>query len=386
MTIIPEASMQLYLHLPFCRRKCRYCDFVSWSGREARMPDYARRVIREAEQRADSLGPQSVGTVFVGGGTPSLLPADLMTDLLRGVFRFFPPEEGAEFTVEANPGTLTPAWLEAVRAAGCNRLSMGLQAVQPKLLETLGRIHTAEEAAASVRMAREAGFDNLNLDLIFGIPGQTREMWRESLEFALSLAPEHLSCYGLIPEEGTPLKADLDAGRLVLPDEDEERAMYDDTLRVLAEAGFVQYEISNFAKPGRACRHNIGYWKRKPYLGLGLAAASCFLAEDGGCVRETNPAGWEAYAQVVDENAPRERETVTPEDAKFETLMLGLRMTRGVSEKDYEETFGESVAVRYGSRLESLRQRGLLEQEDGCWRLTRRGMDIQNSVLVELMD
>ena len=350
------------------------------------MPDYVRRVIREAERRAETLGPRSADTVFVGGGTPSVLPPALMTELLQGVFRVFPPRQDAEFTVEANPGTLTPEWLDAVRGMGCNRLSMGLQAAQPELLNTLGRIHTAEDAAASVRMAREAGFQNLSLDLIFGIPGQTREMWRESLGFALSLSPEHLSCYGLIPEEGTPLKADLDTGRLSLPDEDEERAMYDDTLRILSNAGFIQYEISNFAKPGYACRHNIGYWTRKPYLGLGLAAASCFLTENGGCVRETNPSVWEDYALVVDEKAPREQETVSPGDAQFETLMLGLRMTKGVSEKDYEAAFGEPISARYGTKLESLRERGLLEYENGCWRLTRRGMDIQNSVLVELME
>ena len=378
--------MELYLHIPFCRRKCRYCDFASYAGREDRIPGYVSQVIGEAAQRAAELGPQPVETVFIGGGTPSLLPPAELARLLDGVFRFFPPSPDAEFTSEANPGTLTPAWLETAVSLGLNRLSLGMQAAQPELLALLGRIHSAAQVTESVRLARAAGIRNLSLDLMFGLPGQTPEQWRETLETAFSLEPEHLSCYGLIPEEGTPLKADLDGGRLVLPDEDEERAMYDDTLRVLAEAGFAQYEISNFAKPGRACRHNIGYWTRKPYLGLGLAAASCFPSEGGGCVRETNPSGWEAYARVVDENAPRERETVTPEDARFETLMLGLRMTRGVSEKDYEETFGESVAVRYGSRMESLRQRGLLEHEDGCWRLTRRGMDIQNSVLVELMD
>ena len=162
--------------------------------------------------------------------------------------------------------------------------------------------------------------------------------------------------------------------------------MYDDTLKLLAKAGFIQYEISNFAKPGHACCHNIGYWTRQPYLGLGLAAASCFPIADGGCVRETNPSGWEDYALVVDEHAPREVEPVLPEDAQFEALMLGLRMTQGVSEKEYETVFGESISVRYGSRLHRLAERGLLEHEDGFWRLTRRGMDIQNSVLVELME
>ena len=379
-------AMQLYIHIPFCARKCRYCDFASFAGRGDAMADYAEQAVREAEMRAETLGPQPVDTVYVGGGTPSILPPELMTFLLRGVFRVFPPAEGAEFTIEANPGTLTPAWLRAARELGCSRLSMGLQAAQPAILRTLGRIHTAEEAAASVRMAREAGFTDLNLDLMFGIPGQTRADWRETLDFALSLQPAHLSCYGLIPEEGTPLKDDLDAGRLTLPDEEDERRMYDDAIAVLAAAGFAQYEISNFALPGHACRHNIGYWTRVPYLGLGLAAASLLRFPDGTERRETNPADFAAYAAVLNGERPRETETVSRAEAQFETLMLGLRMTAGVSDADYRAAFGEPPEQRYGARLESLRRRGLLDRREGRWTLTRRGMDLMNTALVELMD
>ena len=378
--------MELYLHLPFCVRKCRYCDFASWAGAEDRMADYLSQMAREAERRADELGPQPAETVFIGGGTPSVVSADLLTGLLCRVFSFFTPIRGAEFTAEANPGTLTPAWLEAMRSAGCNRLSMGLQASQPALLRTLGRIHSAEDAAVSVRMARAAGFRNISLDLIFGIPGQTPDIWRDTLAFALSLEPEHLSCYGLIPEEGTPLKRDLDEGRLTLPPEDDERRMYDLAIETLARAGYAQYEISNFARPGFECRHNIGYWTRVPYLGLGLSAASLLPADGGTWRRETNPADWEGYSSVVNGDAPRDTETVDRADAQFETMMLGLRMNRGVREDEYMAAYGEPVTARWGFRLESLRGRGLLDHADGCWRLTRRGMDIQNSILVELMD
>mgnify|MGYP002626475602 CR=1 FL=1 len=376
--------MELYLHIPFCRQKCRYCDFASWSGEDARIGTYLRQLAQEARTRANEIGGQTVDTVFIGGGTPSVIPSDLLTKALGDVFAFFPPAEGAEFTVEANPGTLTAEWLSAIKKAGCNRLSMGLQVIQPQLLTTLGRIHTADAAALSVRMARDAGFDNLNLDLIFGVPGQTMAMWRETLDFALSLKPEHLSCYGLIPEEGTPLMADLEAGRLCLPDEQAERDMYDTAIETLRSAGLGQYEISNFARPGRECRHNIGYWTGVPYLGLGLSAAS-YLPMDGDTwLRETNPGGWDEYAGIASGCLRRSAETVTPEASQFETMMLGLRMNRGVSEAFFQARHGVTMA-RWESELNSLQARGLMERVDGAWRLTRRGMDIQNSILVELL-
>ena len=378
--------MELYLHIPFCRSKCRYCDFASWAGREDSMETYAGMVIREARRRAEQIGGQAAETVYIGGGTPSVRPPRVMRRLLEGVFAYFPPAPGCEFTSEANPGTLTPAWLDVMTDLGMNRLSLGMQAAQDGILAALGRIHGAGEVASSVAAARSAGIRNLSLDLMFGIPGQTEDMWRETLAAAVALAPEHLSCYGLIPEEGTPMKADLDSGVLRLPDEDAERRMYDDAIRFLDRNGYTQYEISNFSVSGFECRHNIGYWTRVPYLGLGVSAASCLPGADDACVRQTNPADWEGYARAAEENGPRVSETVTREDARFETLMLGLRMTRGVPEDAYEAAFGEPVAARYGARLESLRARGLLAHKDGCWRLTRRGMDIQNSILVELMD
>ncbi len=382
--------MEIYLHIPFCGSKCRYCDFASWPGQEALMPAYVEAVCTEAQAMAEAWPDTQAETVFIGGGTPSILPPELLDRLLEGVLHRFPLAPGAEFTSEANPGTLTAAWLETAVRRGVNRLSMGMQAFQPELLRMLGRRHSFADVQASVRLARDAGIRSLNLDLMFGLPGQTEADWSETLEAALSLEPEHLSCYGLIPEEGTPLMADLEAGRLSLPDEDTERAMYDTAIRRLRAAGFAQYEISNFARPGFACRHNIGYWKRVPYIGLGLGAASLLppRAEDAGSVRTANPATLPDYLAMVERRdwSMRASETVSPADARFESMMLGLRMTEGVSEAAFQAMHGVSLGSVYGPRLRSLAERGLVEHTDGCWRLTRRGMDIQNSILVELME
>lgn len=379
--------MELYIHIPFCRQKCRYCDFASWAGQENMMDAYVDALLREADAMAAYAKDTPVQTVYIGGGTPSILPADLLKRLLSGLGKRFILAPGMEFTSEANPGTLTHDWLEAALEGGVNRLSLGMQAVQPELLRMLGRIHSFADVESSVRLARQMGVENLNLDLMFGLPGQTVDMWRDTLDAALSQGVEHLSCYGLIPEDGTPLKRDLDAGRLVLPDEEDERRMYDDTLAILAGQGFVQYEISNFARPGRACLHNIGYWKRVPYIGLGASAAS-FLPTKSGGLRLTNPAGIRDYIAMVDEQAWRRRERISllPEDARFESLMLGLRMTDGVSEKAFKAMHGLTLEDYCGETLRQQERRGLMAHRDGYWALTRRGMDVQNAILVEILE
>ncbi len=379
--------MELYIHLPYCRQKCRYCDFASYAGQEGTMAAYVDALLHEADVMAVNAKDTPIQTVFIGGGTPSTLPAPLLKKLLDGLRERFLLPADIEFTSEANPGAFTPEWLEAALSGGVNRLSLGMQAFQPELLRTLGRIHTYEDVAHSVQLARQMGISNLSVDLMFGLPGQTPEMWLETLDAALSLDVEHLSCYGLIPEDGTPLKRDLDAGHLTLPEEDDERRMYDDTLRILAEQGFEQYEISNFAKPGRACRHNIGYWTRVPYIGLGASAAS-FLPTRSGGLRLTNPAGIRDYIAMVDAHAwrRRDRTSLMPEDARFETLMLGLRMTQGVSETAFAAMHGLSLDAYCGETLRQQEQRGLLVHREGFWALTRRGMDVQNAILVEILE
>ncbi len=376
--------MELYIHIPYCRQKCRYCDFASYAGKDATMAPYVEALLAEAAALPFD-GP--LATAFLGGGTPSLLPPQLLSRLLTGLHGLYTFPAGMEFTAEANPGTLTMDWLHAATEGGVNRLSMGMQASQPGLLRTLGRIHSQKQVVQSVQLARQAGIGSISLDLMFGLPGQTPEMWHETLEAALALNPQHLSCYGLIPEEGTHLMGDLEAGRLALPDEDDERRMYDDALITLEKHGFRQYEISNFALPGYECRHNIGYWQQVPYIGLGASAAS-LLQSGTGFIRTSNPPDIAAYTAMVQSRdwTHREITPISPEDAKFETLMLGLRMTEGVAEADFAALHGTPLSSYCGDTLRSLERRHLLAHAEGRWFLTRRGMDVQNAILVEIME
>ena len=378
--------MELYIHIPFCKSKCCYCDFASWADQEQRIPAYVDAVLAEAAMRPCD---EEVDTVFLGGGTPSILPAEQLERLLTGIRSRYQVRADAEFTSEANPGTLTEAWLDAASAGGVNRISLGMQAAQPELLRKLGRIHTFAQVESSVEMCRRRGITNLNLDLMFGLPGQTEAEWLETLQAALALHPTHLSCYGLIPEEGTFLWEKLNSGAWHLPDEDEERAMYDQAIRRLGEHGFAQYEISNFALPGYECRHNIGYWRQEPYIGLGASAASMRVTgrHPFACERTTNPRGIPAYLNMISSGTitPAEREAVAGVDARFETIMLGLRMTEGVPERLFQQLHGAAIGEIYGNLPDRLQARGLLEHRDGYWRLTRRGMDIQNSILVEFL-
>ncbi len=382
--------MELYVHIPFCKQKCRYCDFASWAGMADRMDSYADLLLEEAEQQK-GLMKGGAETVYIGGGTPSLLPSPLLRRLISGLRSVLGISPDAEFTMEANPGTVTETWLRAARSCGVNRLSLGVQAFQDHLLAVLGRIHRFREAEETVRAARKAGFANLSLDLMFGLPGQTEAEWRETLEAALALNPEHISAYGLIPEEGTPLEAELSSGRLTLPDPASERNMYADAKALLGKHGYSPYEVSNFAKSGYECRHNLGYWKQVPYLGLGVSAASMtgLKKEEAGIsyTRLNNPRNYTAYESMIREGKPaREEMTVSPAEARFETLMLGLRLYRGVREEDFLRLHGITLEEYRGPVLHALEKEGLLCRGEGRWFLTERGMDIQNSVLVELMD
>ena len=263
--------MELYIHIPFCKQKCRYCAFVSFAGQESEKEKYVKLLLKEAENRKNEF-KDNIQTIFIGGGTPSLLTPEQLTHLAAGLFNRLPAEKVEEFTIEANPGTVTKQWISAAVNSGMNRLSLGMQAYQPEILSILGRIHKYDDVVASVKLARSFGIENINIDLIFGIPGQTLNLWKETLKAALELDPVHISAYGLIPEENTPLNKDLESGVLMLPDPDLEREMYDTAISELSKHGMIQYEVSNFAKPGFECRHNIGYRKQLPYVGLGLSA------------------------------------------------------------------------------------------------------------------
>jgi oxygen-independent coproporphyrinogen III oxidase len=366
----------LYVHVPFCVSKCVYCDFASYSGREADVPRYVDAVVREIARRGAETGHPRADTIFLGGGTPSLLDGDQVTRILGALFDAFLIEPRAEITCECNPGTLTTPFAETLRTAGVNRLSVGAQAAQPRLLRLLGRIHDWQQVIACVETARLAGLENINLDLMFGLPTQTAADVRETLEAAMALQPTHVSYYGLIVEEGTPIYRDITAGKLALPDEEAEREMYELARRTLAEHGLQQYEISNFARPGCKCRHNVGCWTRVPYLGFGCAAHSFF----DEC-RTMNPSNLDAYMTGEEPKT----EHISREEARFESMMLGLRMTRGVKDEDFTRVHGLSIREAFGEKLDKPIAAGLLEWDEGALRLTRLGMDLQNSVLVDLM-
>lgn len=367
----------LYVHIPFCARKCAYCDFASWAGREADMGRYIEALCGEIAARGAACGHPGADTVFFGGGTPSLLPPEMYLRVSRALRENFDIQPGAEWTAECNPGTLTADFAGALRESGCNRLSMGMQAAQPGLLRTLGRIHDLDGVRQAAAIAREAGIGNLNLDLMLGLPGQTAADMAETLDAALSLAPDHVSCYALIVEEGTPLHEWVEQKKVILPDEDAERGLYELCRDTLEKNGFYQYEISNFARPGRECRHNVNCWRREDYLGFGCAAHSLWREE-----RRANPRELDDYLAG---KAP-EIERILPADARFEYMMLGLRLTKGVREADFAERFGEPLWTVYGPRLAPALRDGLVCREDGRISLTRRGMDVMNSVLVALMD
>ena len=366
----------LYIHIPFCSRKCGYCDFPSFEGRMGQRARYMGHLLQELAQQGAALGRPSVDSVYIGGGTPSLLNPGQMAALLAAVRASFDLTADCEISCEANPTSLTPGWLQALRAGGVNRLSLGAQSADEGLLRVLQRQHTWRHVVRAVSMARAAGFDNLNLDLMLGVPTQTPRMWADTLEAALQLEPEHLSCYGLIVEEGTRMAAMVAAGEWVLPEPEDERAMYQHTLERLAQAGYQQYEISNFAKPGKACRHNINCWRRVDYLGVGSAAHSLMGAE-----RWCNPATLDDYLA----GAPREVQAVAPQDAMFESVMLGLRMTQGVDTQAFEARHGRSFDAVFGQRAQPSLAAGLTEWTDGHLRLTRRGMDVMNTVLLDFM-
>ncbi len=375
--------LALYVHIPFCEAKCVYCDFASFAGKKARIPAYLSALEAELLAQASAIGARTVRSVFFGGGTPTLLSGAQVAALMSAVRACFPLAADAEITMEGNPGTLRAADVAGYRAAGVNRVSLGAQAAQPRLLAALGRIHRWRDVEAGVALLRAEGFDNINLDLMFGLPGQRDADWRETLDAALALAPEHLSCYGLQVEEGTPLAARIAAGEgEPLPDEDAERAMYAEARRAAAQAGLEQYELSNFAKPGRACRQNLTYWRRGDYLGIGSAAHSLV-----GDVRWGNTPDLDAYLAALREGASpaAERGEIDAEEARFEAVMLGLRLTQGVSLVEFAARYGATAEAVWGAKLEALIRDGLLERSAGWLRLTDRGMDVQNAVLVELM-
>ncbi|MCD8154670.1 MAG: radical SAM family heme chaperone HemW [Clostridiales bacterium] len=373
-----QRKLELYVHIPFCVKKCDYCDFLSAPAGRMEQEAYFQALMKEI-QASSSLGKDfQVTSVFFGGGTPSLPDARWIVQVMECIKESFWAAPDAEITIEANPGTLTPEKLEAYRACGISRLSLGLQSVRNQELLSLGRIHTFEDFLESWKRVRAAGFSNVNVDLMFGIPDQTMKGWEESLRTVARLGPEHISAYSLIVEEGTPFAK----RKLCLPDEDTEYEMYENTAAILREYGYKQYEISNYAREGFVCRHNVGYWKREDYLGLGLGASS-FL----NGVRFSNTRDMGEYLSLCGqpELLHREVQRITREDGMAEFMFLGLRMTGGISRKEFQESFGCPLEEVYGPVLEKYEKLGLLAGEGDRVFFTREGIHVSNTVMAEFL-
>ncbi|MEW6221068.1 MAG: radical SAM family heme chaperone HemW [Thermodesulfobacteriota bacterium] len=373
----------LYLHVPFCLAKCPYCAFRSQPYQAAAGRRYLAAVAAEIAlwRRHPLVRDCRFASLFVGGGTPTVLGLAL-PELLAACRQSFRLESGAEVTVEANPNTVDPGLLAALRRAGANRLSLGAQSLDNGELTQLGRSHDRTQVLAATAMAREAGFANLNLDLMYGLPGQSERSWQDSLEAAIALAPAHLAVYELTAEPGTPFAARVAAGQLRLPAEDRRLAMDGLAQDLLAAAGFERYEIANYARPGYACRHNLGYWANGPYLGLGPGAVSCLAG-----VRFENEGDLDRYCRrALAGSAPVARGEALTRGARFrETVILGLRRLGGVDGRELARRFGLSLETVYGPTLAALVEQGLLIREGEGLRLSAAGLPVANQVLAELV-
>jgi len=415
MTIHKPAA--LYMHIPFCRSRCAYCDFNTYAGLEELIPAYVTAVCREIEVAGERWGRLTVPTIYFGGGTPSLLPLDLVRELFQVARSRFYVSDDAEITLEANPGTVTVGYLRGLRSLGVNRLSLGVQSAHDDELRLLGRIHTWAEAVEAVEWAREAGFANLNLDLIFGLPAQTLARWHQTLEAALRLSPEHLSLYCLSVEEGTPLERRIASGALPAADEDLAAEMYELAEEMLAEAGYFHYEISNWAKANPksqtpnykpqkwwpepetrslkhetlseevspyVCRHNLTYWRNEPWLGVGAGAHSWLGGRRWANVR--HPREYIAACGTSCQLVPhQEVEEIDRRKEMGETMMLGLRLAEGVRDTRFQARFGRGLEQVFGAELAELQDLGLLEWNGRVTRLTARGRLVGNYVFAHFV-
>lgn len=409
-----EKTLELYLHIPFCKQKCLYCDFLSGPGGQETVDAYVEALERQICSEAGNYRDYEVTTIFWGGGTPSLLRAEQIARLMGAVRKGFSVREDAEITLESNPGTLDFEKLQGYRRAGINRLSMGLQSADDSELRALGRIHDYAVFEQNFRQAREAGFENINVDLMSALPGQSTASWERTLRKAASLGAEHISAYSLMIEEGTPFWERYGEGEkpeetgggcgvrqeiLALPTEEDERRMYERTQEILREYGYHRYEISNYAKEGRECRHNIGYWQRVNYLGLGLGASSLvenvrwrmtsemeeylrFWGSSGGSSKKDSCA-----AHTRRQDCREEVQELSVPEQMEEFMFLGLRLTDGISTEEFEAQFGRRFLEIYGKAAKKLEAEGLIvfDEERKRMKLTAYGTDVSNYALAQFL-
>ncbi len=386
---ISEPPGGIYVHIPFCRSKCPYCSFASFPDPGKKMRNrYMEALRQQAEAMAANpwTRTRSFRSLFIGGGTPSIVAAGKMAALVAALLEMFDFSPGRgrepEVSMEANPNSVNAAMLDRLRQAGVNRLSIGVQSFSDAMLQKIGRVHSGAEAVSAVKLARAAGFDNINLDLMYGLPGQDIATWEETLQEAVRLKPEHISAYELTIEPGTPFAALTERGELALPGEEETLAMYDRGRKALAARGYSHYEISNYARAGFACIHNVNYWENNSYLGLGSGAVSCFSGVR--LKNEENPGRF--VGMVHAGRLPFIEGEFLPLAARFrETVIMGLRMTAGISISRLEQQFGMTPQQHYGTTLQGLVEGGLLQEEAGRLRLTEAGLRLANRVMAQLV-
>ena len=405
-----KRELELYVHIPFCVKKCAYCDFLSAPAGEREIHAYTDALIHEIRARGENHKDYRVRTVFLGGGTPSVLSGGDAARIFRALKKSFDIAENPEITLEVNPGTVTEEKTAAWKNAGINRISIGLQSVNDRELKMLGRIHTFREFLNTWKLVRRAGINNVSIDLISAIPGQTVQSWERTLRTVAELGPEHISAYSLIIEEGTPFYTLYGDGKEKagdssfppLPDEDEEREIYQRTASVLNEYGYHRYEISNYAREGYECRHNLGYWERKEYLGLGLGASSLirecrfhntadmekymYVYGSGGKAAEGEENSACSCMKTEEQNSTLEEiEKLSVEDQMEEFMFLGLRKTAGISPEDFRRSFDRNIMDVYGEKLIKLEKQGLIRNSGARISLTERGTDISNYVFSEFI-
>lgn len=368
------SDMALYIHIPFCRRRCKYCSFVSFDSIEDNIPAYVNAVKKELELRSCDC---HIRSIYFGGGTPSLLSIRQLTEILSSIDKYYTIADNAEITIEANPGTVDYKYLEGIKAAGINRLSLGIQSFNDAELQMLGRTHSSKEAVEAIKEVREAGFDNLNIDLIYGLPGQTVGDWKKNLLKAIKVNPEHISLYALTLEHEEALFKEIKSGKLPEISADTSASQYELAEDLLQKHGYKHYEISNWAKPGRECRHNLVYWQECAYIGAGVAAHSYV-----GKRRTGNTGDLDKYIASLSQNSlpPLEvNEEITPELEIAESIILGLRLCDGICLQDFEKRFGVDIMKRYSHQIEELLDFELIEIDKNI-RLTLQGRLLGNEV------
>ena len=372
----------LYIHIPFCVRKCKYCDFNSFKLNIDEKKKYLSALSKEMELYKEKIGQKEIDSIFVGGGTPSILNEEEIKILFDNINLNFKIKEDAEITMECNPGTLTLNKLKTMKKCGVNRLSIGLQAVQNHHLKYIGRIHTFEEFEKNYHEAKKVGFDNINIDLMYALPNQTKEDWMESLEKVVNLNPTHISAYSLILEENTELFDMYERKEFKLLDEDTDIEMYEYTINYLKSHGYNQYEISNYAKKGFECKHNILYWKCENYVGIGTSASG-FLDE----IRYNNLCEIDKYEELIlNSKKPIEwEEKLSIKDKIEESIFLGLRMNEGIKFKDFKNKYDFNFLEEYKNEIEKLTKLQLIDINETGMKLTQKGKEISNSVFVEFI-